>query len=341
MYIWKQSVFPDHFWAIRRYVPEIIPALVLFAAVGAAWLLARLSVPGRRLAVVAIVPLLAAWTIYIGAPMYVTPERQGSYAAFGTFAASVTSGELAIAPDGDYEALHYWMPLVLAFDRPIIPLDASDHTARASAIALVSSASTDDPVTIVTAAYDYRMGAVVGQVVNAVDWSSPVMAETTNPVPRTVLEQDNKLVTIRATGLNTIGVPFGGAPQWVAPGVGFHPAQLVDGRPLRWTNGNGQLAIPIEGNQIPQRLSISITDTGPNGGPLRISVNGQSLFDAVAPPGTVVRRIHAGWSTGIQLGGTANVEISSDTFEGDPVDGTDQQTTFGVQVDSVMLLGGQ
>lgn len=341
IYIWKQSVFPDHFWAIRRYVPEIIPGMVVFAAVGAAWLLGRLSMPGRRLAVVAILPLLAAWTIYIGAPMYVTPERAGSYAAMDTFAGEVPSGNLAIAPDGDYEALHYWMPLLLAFDRPIIPLDASDDTARGSAVALVSAASENSPVTIVTAAYDYRMDAVVGQVVSTVDWSSPVMAETTNPVPRTVLEQDNKLVVIRATGLNTIGVPFGGSPQWVAPGVGFHPAQLVDGRPLRWTTGDAFLAIPVEGSAAASRLSVSIADTGPDGGPLRITVNGSTIFDGVVAPGPWSSDFSLAGLPGLEVGSTANVEISSGTFQGDPVDGTDRENTFGVQVDTVMLQAGQ
>jgi len=341
IYIWKQSVFPDHFWAIRRYVPEIIPGIVLFAAVGAASLIGRLSIPGRRVAVAALVPLLAAWTLYVGVPMYVTPEREGSYAALANFAASVPGGVIAIAPDGDYEALHYWMPLFLAFDRPIIPLNASDDAARASAIAAVKSASADNPVTLVTAAYDYRMDAVVGAVVDQVAWSSPVMAETTNPVPRTVLTQNNKLVAIQATGINTIGVPFGGAPQWVAPGEGFHPAQLVDGRALRWTTGDGRLQIPIEGNVSPQNLTVSIVDTGPSGGPLRITLNSQTLFDGVVPAGSWSEEFALEGVPGIQLGGVADVEISSGTFQGEPVNESDRETTFGVQVDTVMLVGAE
>ena len=75
------------------------------------------------------------------------------------------------------------------------------------------------------------------------------MVETTNPVPQTSTDEASHLTVIQATGINTVGVPFGGSPQWIAPGTGFHPAQLVDGRPLRWTDGDGKLAIPIEGGQ--------------------------------------------------------------------------------------------
>jgi len=163
------------------------------------------------------------------------------------------------------------------------------------------------------------------------------MVETTNPVPRDATTQDNELTAISVTGLNTVGVPFGGSAQWIAPGTGFHRPQLVDGRPLRWTDGDGQLAIPIEGTQTPNRLSLSIADTGPNGGPLRVTLNGEVLFDDVVAAGS--------WSgeydvTAFDLhpGATANIEIKSDTFEGPPVDEADRETTFGVQVDQVVLL---
>ena len=40
---------------------------------------------------------------------------------------------IAIRCHGDYVYSYYRTPLLLAFDRPIIPLDASDDAARASA----------------------------------------------------------------------------------------------------------------------------------------------------------------------------------------------------------------
>jgi len=202
----------------------------------------------------------------------------------------------------------------------------------------LKSASTDHPITVVTGAYDFRMDSLVGTRTSEVSWSSPVMAETTNPVPREVADQDNDLSTISVTALNTIGVSFGGAPQWIAPGKGFHRPELVDGRPLRWTDGDGDLAIPIEGDQKPRQLTISIADTGPDGGPLRITLNDVTLFDAVVPAGPWSGEFDVS-TFGLDRGDMADIDIISDTFEGTPVDETDRETEFGVQVDQVKLLG--
>jgi hypothetical protein len=340
LYSWNQSAWPTHFWAIRRFVPVIIPALVLLAAAGLVRLLHRLSVPGRRLAVGLTVPLLVVWTVWIGTPMYVVAEGSGSHDGLANFARSVPADGRVIALDGVYEAAHYWMPLYLAYDRPITAIDVDTEAGRVEAIAMLTSASENDPVSVVTAAYDFRMDAVVGTRTAEVSWSSPVMAETTNPVPRVVVDQATTLTLISATGLNTIGVPFGGAPEWVTALSGFHRPQLVDGRPLSWTDGDGKIAIPVEGDQTPDRLSISIADTGPSGGPLHITLNGVTLFDGVAPPGAWSGEYDLTGAADLRPGDVANVEIKSGTFQGDPVDEYDHITSFGVQVDSVKLLAG-
>ena len=176
LYVWNQSAWPTHFWAIRRFVPVIIPALVIFAAVGLVRLLQLLSAPGRRLAVGLAAPLLVIWTIWIGTPMYVVAEGSGSHDALANFARSVPTNGQVIALDGVYEAAHYWMPLYLAYDRPVTPIDVDSDAGRNEALTILRSASADDPVTIVTAAYDFRMDAVVGTRTAQVSWSSPVMA---------------------------------------------------------------------------------------------------------------------------------------------------------------------
>ena len=45
LYWWRPSITPDHLWAMRRYVPSVLPGLAIMATVTAAWLLA---VVGRR-----------------------------------------------------------------------------------------------------------------------------------------------------------------------------------------------------------------------------------------------------------------------------------------------------
>lgn len=338
VYVWNQAAWPNHFWAIRRFVPIIIPAMVVFAGAAAAVALARLSIPGRRLAFRLSVVALALYTAWIGVPSYAVAERQGSYAALREFASDLPPSSQIVALDGIYEAWRYWMPLYLAFDRPIVPLDPATEAGRNEALARLAAASEDDPVTIITAAHDFRMDAVEGARLLEGEWFAPVMAETVRPVPRTVTDEHVTLTVIQATGLNTIGVAFGGSPQWVAAVSGLHPPQLIDGRPLRWTNGNGRISIPIYGDSPPTRLSVSLADTGPDGGNLRLVLNGATVFDGLVAPGPWSAEFELGGIADLQQGDMADVEIISDTFQNDPGLQIDRETTFGVQVESVTIL---
>jgi hypothetical protein len=319
-------------------VPVIIPAIVVCAGFGVAWLMQRLSRPGRRLASALVAVVLVAYTAFVGTPMYFVAEGAGTNQALASFARTVPANGRVIALDGVVEAAHYWMPLYLAYDRPITPLDVATDSGRDAAIAILESASATDPVTVVTAAAQFRMDAVVGERTNRASWTTSRIAETTNPVPRVVADESSTLDVIVATGLRTIGVPFGGSPQWIAKETGFHRPQLVDGRPLRWTDGHATLTVPIEG-VAPSQLSVSLADTGPDGGPLRIVVNGVTIFDATLAAGP--------WSatldlTGVDLqpGVKATVELTGAAREGEPVDQYDKLHTFGVQVDSITFLSG-
>jgi hypothetical protein len=298
----------------------------------------RLSRPGRRLASVLIAVVLVAYTAFIGTPMYFVAEGAGTNEALASFARNVPADGRVIALDGVVEAAHYWMPLYLAYDRPITPIDVATDTGRDAAIATLESASEADPVAVVTAAAQFRMDAVVGERTGEISWSTSRIAETTNPVPRVVVQEQSTLDLIAATGLRTIGVPFGGSPQWVAKEAGFHRPQLVDGRPLRWTDGHATLTVPIEG-VAPSQLSVSLADTGPDGGPLRIVVNGVAIFDGTLAAGP--------WTATLDLAGVdlrpgtkATVEVISAARQGEPIDQYDKLRTFGVEVDAITFLSG-
>jgi hypothetical protein len=334
-YGWNQAVFPVHFWAIRRFVPVII----VFAGLAVLFALRRLSPGGRRLAVGTVAPLVVLYTAWIGGPMYTVAEHQGSFAALSNVAAELPTNREIVALDSSYEFWRYWRPLYLAFDRPIMPIDPASDAGRAAAIALLRSASAHDPLLIITANYDDRMDTVLGSRVFTDQWSTSAMAETVSPVSRVVVPDSSSITLIAATGINTVGVRFGGAPQWAAAANGFHPVQVIDGQTMRWTNGDASLSIPIEGAAAPDHITISIADTGPNGGPLRILLNGSVLFDGNVAPGPWSAEYDINQRPDLRLGDTANVEIVSDTFEGAPVDQFDHQTQFGVLLDSVMLLG--
>ena len=65
-----------------------------------------------------------------------------------------------------------------------------------------------------------------------------------------------------------------------------------------------------------------------------------TLFDGVVPAGSWSGMYDLAGVVELNQGDTANIEISSGTFTGQPVNAADRETTFGVQVDTIMLLAG-
>ena len=205
VYLWDQSHYPNHFFVVRRFVPVIIPGLMVFTAVAATFLLRRLSVPGRRLAVGLSTALLAVFTVWAGSPMYTVAERQGSFAGLAAFAQSVPMDGDVLTIDGTIDAASYWMPLFLAFDTPILSFDVNTAEARDEALRRIGAASQAQPVTLVTAQHELHLeGVPVREVIKA-SWLQRTMEQNVIPVPRRVIDQQVELRAIEASGPATIG----------------------------------------------------------------------------------------------------------------------------------------
>jgi hypothetical protein len=337
VYVWNQAVWPYHFWAIRRFIPVIIPALLIFAAVAGSITLSRLPALGRRIALAAGASLLATYTLWIGLPTYTVAERQGTYVALAEFAPMLPRTGQILAVDGIYEAQHYWMPLYLAFDRPIVQVDPATEAGRAQALAMLADASSANPVPLITSAHDFRMDSIEGRRTVTTSWSGTVITETVDPVPRSTRTETVTLTFIKATGVNTLGVAFGGTREWVAAASGFHAPQVIDGTSLRWTDGHGRLSIPVLGSDDPSTLTITLADTGPDGADLRVVLNGVTLFDGSVQPGPWTAEYELDGRVHLSVGDTIEVEIISSVFQSDAI-GEDEQRTLGVLVEAVTLV---
>lgn len=84
VYVYRPSINPDHIWAMRRFVPVILPALVVFAAMGLALILAR---TGRWSPIVATAAVIA-----FAAPVVLTTLRGGLAAEFEGASTDLAAG---------------------------------------------------------------------------------------------------------------------------------------------------------------------------------------------------------------------------------------------------------
>lgn len=336
VYAWNQSIAPDHFWAIRRFIPVVIPAVVLLAGAAATVALSGMSIPGRRIMFGLSVLPLVAYTAAIGWPTYAVEDRRGSYAFLAEFARTLPASGQILGLGGSYETANWWMPLYVAFDRPILPLDVTSQDGIAEAVTRLRGASEAEPLLVLTAR-GAEADAIQGLRTSEATLARALIDTPTTPLPSRTNVQEVTLTAIEAIGLDTMSVDFGGREKWLAPDSGFHPSETVDGRPMRWTNGHGRLLIPIEGGQSPRRLAITLADTGPDGGELRLVLNGTTLFAGLVPAGPWSTELDLAGVPGLQPTGTADLEIVSGVFRAEPVTDEDEEL-FGVQVQSATFL---
>jgi len=119
--LWRPGVYPDHFWAIRRFVPVVIPGVVLCAAIAAAEIARRLSRLWTYVLGGATVLFLVGFTFQAGRLVFFFAEDQGLYAQLQAVAERLPRDQVIIT-----HGYKTWVtPLYLAFDRQVVPIDIS------------------------------------------------------------------------------------------------------------------------------------------------------------------------------------------------------------------------
>lgn len=121
IYLFNPYVTPDHFWAIRRFVPMVIPAFIAFAAY-AAWgslraLPKRYKSTGEALAFLGVIVFLVQANFYISG----FTELKGTFNQIEALAKKLPQEEIILA-----DGYSMWIsPLYFAFNRNVVPLDMS------------------------------------------------------------------------------------------------------------------------------------------------------------------------------------------------------------------------
>jgi hypothetical protein len=104
LYVARPSISPDHLWAMRRYLPMVLPVMTIAAAAAAACGVALLATRWPRLrapAAVVLVALMLMPAAKAGKPFVRAQMQHGTLDAVHTICKKVgPNGALAIEPDG-------------------------------------------------------------------------------------------------------------------------------------------------------------------------------------------------------------------------------------------------
>ena len=124
-YLGDPAVDPLHFWAIRRFVPLILPGCVLMAALGWRFAARRLPVRLRVPMAAAILFVLSVHTISASAPLAVFTRDQGITQQLRAVAEALPKDDVILVPTSRPGWARWQTPLYLTFERPLHPFDPS------------------------------------------------------------------------------------------------------------------------------------------------------------------------------------------------------------------------
>jgi hypothetical protein len=351
LYLWRPEVEPFHFWAIRRFVPVIIPGFILFAAFGASWVLDRLAFPYRLTVGMVGSAFLIVFTVQASKLIFFFAENRGVYSQLQSIADRVPTEELVVA----YGSPERLFPLYAAFDRKIIPMNPSGDGVQVLLDEWVASRlENGQPVYLLTENCRF-VGAAIHQLYEA-DFVRSFVGLTWNPLPRLIRREEETFRLYRIDALSEqdfSNITLGNETVWGVEESGFYEqersfktagnesASKDENRrfyePLRWTNGAARLIVPVNPDRFPKTLVVNLADTGPLGTHFQVVVNGQEIFNAPLPRKT-------SWVKSFDLGSippveSLTIELVSQSFIPAEVEDSVDYRPYGVQVREIRLVG--
>jgi hypothetical protein len=338
LYLSNPRVSPDHFWAVRRYVPVVIPGFILLATLGTYWLVGRL--PRRwSLAMSSIVLLfLTVFTIRADSLIHTFAENRGYFAQIGQLAAKLPRDEVVLA----HGLLMEWQtPLHFAFGRRVVPLnvDTQDGSKALDSWAAIET-SKGRPVYLLYEGSMRMIGRLKGELLDTIVLSRSYIEKTPWPLPKRILVEEKTVKLYRITGvsesLDYRDINLGAERVWGVEESGFHGQESVGGQPMRWTYGPAKLVVPVDQRVLPKALNVDLESHHPDGTELRLLVSGRELHHGRIPRGR--------WSKTFRLDSApveshVTVELHSDTFvPKDVIPGSEDPRTLGILVRGIRLF---
>lgn len=200
LYLYNPTITPLHFWAIRRFLPVVIPGWILFAALGAAWLGARLPIRPRMVAGGIAALFLVGFTARSNALIYNFADHEGQYEQMRAFAAKLPEDEVVLALVGRREVRTWPTPLYLAFDRKVVPLNMGSESGRRAFDAWVSrQAQSGDSSVPVIVRGNWRAEGLTRKRIGQVTLRRSYIEWTNAPPPKRIVVERKVLRLYRVS----------------------------------------------------------------------------------------------------------------------------------------------
>jgi Dolichyl-phosphate-mannose-protein mannosyltransferase len=283
LYLTNPTVTPDHFWAVRRFLPAVMPAFIAFAAFAAWWLVARLRRVTAAACVGALV-LFAAFSAQGMAPFLFLSEHNGYRSQLATLAGHLPADDIVMALNGE----RWWKPLYVLFGRRVVDLSLGSASGREAFTTWVSRelAEGRQPL-VLTVERQIFIPGLQYEPVHTEFLRRRQHRGSPTPLPTEVVDEATEINVFRVIGADEAypyrDINLVAGLVWGATRTGFHDRELLGDTAVTWTDGSARLTVPTR--LAPRELRIGIAASAVDNGSFRVVANGVELFNGSLPAG--------------------------------------------------------
>ena len=336
LYLWNPSISYDHIWAVRRFVPIVIPAFILFAFLGLKWFL--LLRPARwifRFGMNAMGLSLLAYAAYGAQPFLFLKEYRGSVAFVEAVNAALPEDRLIF---GDISS-RLMVPLAIGWSRPIVRVDL-ERTRDLMAMEEIVSRYREgnDSLYLLTDQPWQTPGKYKRKTEFAFQY--PLIKPTARPPAREILRHSYRLVlyeceeSISLTNFDRINL--GAMPVIGVEQGGFYGQEQDAEGSFRWTDGRAWLRIPIRRDYLPESLHITALAFKSGGTLLKVRADGELVFERFL---TKTREALTIPLEDRDYGESVLIELESDTFVPAAMSDSEDTRLLGLRLRYLALWG--
>jgi hypothetical protein len=342
LYLWRPSIAPDHFWAIRRFVPIVIPGFILFSALGIQWILNRFPKGWLITASAVVIIFLSMFTIRANQLIFAFAEEKGYFVQLQQLAEKLPGDGLILAHCDRSSVSYGWgMPLYLVFDRRIILIDLNSRGGMNAFYDWSDKQIREQKPVYLLYEGNIRFAGLPYTKMHEVVLSRSFSEQTPFPLPQTIRSEKRTIGIYKITGMIShsgyININFGNEKILGIRESGFYGQEFSGNIPFRWTNGSAKLVVPLSEKRLPKAIGVEIVSTGGvKEKRVKILANGHKLFDGQIPDGGYSQSFSL---ANVPLWKQLTIELLSDTnIPREIIRGSTDNRTLGVLVKSIRLL---
>lgn len=336
LYLYNPNISPDQFWAIRRFVPIIIPGFILFAFYSSEliinFIMQRFKSTNIIKAVVAIIGVyMIGFSIYTIQPIAFYKEQDNVWNNIKNISMHIPDDAILLVDSSEI----YTTPLLMSFSKKVIPLNKLTDDGVKKLVSYILENPTQKVLYLSRENRDLLVG-FQNHLIKAFTEVTSKTEKVTNGLPRNKETIVDNLYLHELSPSKNKEIRIGAYPALGTKEVGFYSTEIdEEGIPFRWTNGDAEIVIPVNTQEFPRALQISINNIGIEGRDFWININGKIVYQGKTNRG--VKELIIDINDIPNQDGKITVQIETETWS-PGTSGSSDTRDLGIAIEQIRLL---